>query len=39
MFINNDATAVTGASVYISEFGQIQVTEGTTIDFNRNKGE
>ena len=42
VFRNNDARAGnainTGAAVYISEFGQLQVTDGTTIEFNKNKG-
>lgn len=39
VFRSNDATTTTGATVHISEFGQLQVTEGTSIDFNNNKGE
>lgn len=39
VFRNNDAMSTTGASVYISEFGQLQVTEGTSIEFIENKGE
>lgn len=39
MFRNNDASSTIGGSVHISEFGQLQVTEGTTIDFSGNKGE
>lgn len=39
MFKNNNATATTGGSVYISEFGQLQVTKGTTIEFSKNIGE
>ena len=39
VFENNDATATTGGSVYISEFGQLQVTKGTAIEFSKNMGE
>ena len=41
VFRNNDAragsTINTGAAIYISEFGQLQVTDGTAIEFNNNK--
>lgn len=39
MFRNNDARSTSGGSIRISEFGQLQVTDGTTIDFDKNKGE
>ena len=39
VFKSNDARGTTVGTVYISEFGQLQVTDGTTIDFSKNKAE
>lgn len=38
VFKNNSATNnYYAGTVYISEFGQLQVTDGATIDFSENK--
>ena len=39
MFRNNSVRTTTGAAVHISEFGQLQVADSTSIEFTDNVGE
>lgn len=39
MFRNNTVSSTTGSAIHITEFGQLQVADNSSIEFTNNTGE